>query len=242
MKRNFENHIRKKCIQDDSIRYKDFHKATSLREKDAMPPHSVTIRHPSKSGKLNGADKIFLDLFYLNKYTVITTISFMIDDVETSWSFQTNGSKFFGVPYCLTLKLVSKLQATQMIIIIYNKDWHDRVTYQISLGIFSFSLLLDKKLRFSSNIYLLLLLLDDFCPGQSFFVQSQIKDLLKMEIRSTDHKEYIYVHASDSLFSQINKLVSNWDKVRKTKMKHAQKLWLDPYRETSKASLSTSCS
>ena len=37
MKRNFDSRIWKQCIQDDSIRYKDFHKATSLREKDAMP-------------------------------------------------------------------------------------------------------------------------------------------------------------------------------------------------------------
>ena len=100
---------------------------------------------PSK----NEVGKIFLDLFYLNKYTLITAISFMIDYVEASRSFRTNGSKMFGVPYRLILKLVSKLQAIEMIIIIYNKDWHDRVTYQASLGIFSFSLVLDKKLIFS---------------------------------------------------------------------------------------------
>ena len=87
---------------------------------------------------------MFLGLFDMHRYTLITTIHFMVDDVEASRSFQTNGFKKFGVPYCLTLKLVSKhsidslLQATQMIIIIYNKDWHDKVTYQTSLGIFSF--------------------------------------------------------------------------------------------------------
>ena len=53
-----------------------------------------------------------------------------------------------------------------------------------------------------------------------------------MENISIDHKEDIYVHASDNLFSQINILVSNQDKVKKTKMKHAQKFCLDPYRET----------
>ena len=84
MERNFDNHIRKQCIQDDSIRYKYFHKATSLRDKDAMPPHSVTIKHPSKSGKLNGVGKIFPDLFDLNKYTLITTIHFIYVDVEAS--------------------------------------------------------------------------------------------------------------------------------------------------------------
>ena len=52
MKRNFVSHIWKQCIQDDSIRYKYFQKATSLREKDSMPPHSVKIKHPSKLGKL----------------------------------------------------------------------------------------------------------------------------------------------------------------------------------------------
>ena len=72
-----------------------------------MPPHSVTIEHLSKSGKLNGVGKIFPDLFDLNKYILITTIHFMVDDVEANQSFQTNGSKKFGVPYCLTLKLIS---------------------------------------------------------------------------------------------------------------------------------------
>ena len=93
-----------------------------------MPLHSMTIEHPFKSGKLNGVGKIFLDLFNLYKYTLITTIHFVIDDVEASQSFQPNGSKMFGVSYCLTLKLISKhsidclLQAIQMIIIKHNKD------------------------------------------------------------------------------------------------------------------------
>ena len=109
-----------------------------------MPPHSVTIKHQLKLGKLNGVGKIFPDLFDLNKYTFITTIHFMVDDAVSSRSFQTNGFKKYGVPYCLTLKLVSKhsidslIQDTQMIIIIYNKDWNDRVTHQTSLGIFSY--------------------------------------------------------------------------------------------------------
>ena len=87
-----------------------------------MPSHVVTIKRLLKSGKLNGVGKIFLDLFDMYKYTLITSIHFMIDDVEASQSFQPNGSKMFGVPYCLTMKLVSKIQAIQMIIIIYNKD------------------------------------------------------------------------------------------------------------------------
>ena len=116
------------------------------------------------------------------------------------------------------------------------------MTYQTSLGIFSFSLVPYQKLIFSSNIYLLLLLLAHFSLGRSFSIQSQMKNLLKMEIISIDHKEDIYVHASDNIFSQINKLVLNQDKVRKAKMQHEQKLWLDPYRETWKSSLSISCS
>jgi hypothetical protein len=248
MKRNVGNHTWKHCIQDDSTKYRDFHKTISLREKIAKPLHSATIEHPSKSGKLNGVGKIFPDLFDLNKYTLITTIHFMVDDVEASWSFQTNGFKKFGLPYCLNLKLVSKhsidslLQATQKIIIIYNKDWHDRVTYQNSLGIFSFSLVPDKKLSFSSNIYLLSHLLDQLSLGQSVSIQSKIKYLLKMENKGTDHKGYIYVYASDNICSQIKKIVSNRDKVRKAKKKHVQNFFLDPYRETWKTSLSISCS
>ena len=80
-----------------------------------------------------------------------------------------------------------------------NKGWHDRVTYQIALGIFSSSLVLDKKLSFSSNIYILSLLLDQLYLGQSFSIQAEIKDLLKMENIGTDHKGYVYVYAS--LFS-----------------------------------------
>ena len=53
MKRNFDSHIRRQCIQDDSTRYRDFHKNKSLREKIAIPPHYVTIKHLSKSRKLN---------------------------------------------------------------------------------------------------------------------------------------------------------------------------------------------
>ena len=93
-----------------------------------MPPHYVTIKHLSKSGKLSGVGKIFVDLFNQYKYTLITTIHFMINDVEASQSFQPNGSKMFGVPYCLTLKLNSKhlldylLQTIQTTIIIHNKD------------------------------------------------------------------------------------------------------------------------
>ena len=142
MKRNFDSHLWQQYIQANAIRYKDFHKTKSLREKDAMPLHSVTIEHPYKSWKLNGVGNIFLDLFDLSKYPLITTIHFMVDDVEASKSFQTNGYKKFGVPYCLTLKIISKhsieylLQAIQKIIINYDEDWHVRVTYQTALGIF----------------------------------------------------------------------------------------------------------
>ena len=143
-----------------------------------------------------------------------------------------------GAFYCLTLKLNSKhsvnyfLPNMQMIIIINNKDWHDRVAYQNSLGIFSWSLVPDKKVSFSSHIYLLSPLSDQLYPGQSSPIQSEIKDLLKIENIGTDHKEYIYDYASDNLGPQIHKLVSKWERVRKTKKKHAHKLWLNPYRET----------
>lgn len=143
-----------------------------------------------------------------------------------------------GAFYCLTLKLNSKhsvnyfLPNMRMIIIINNKDWHDRVAYQNSLGIFSWSLVPDEKVRFSSHIYLLSPLSDQLYPGQSFPIQFEIKDLLKMENIRTDHKEYIYDYASDNLCSQIYKLVSKRERVKKTKKKHAHKLWLNPYRET----------
>jgi hypothetical protein len=165
-KRKFHNHIWKQFIQANAISYKHFHKTKSPREKYAMPLHSMTIEHPSKSRKLNGVGKIFLYFFNLYKYTLITIIYFMVDDVEASWSFQTNGFKKFGVPYCLTLKLISNLsidsllQSIQSIINKHNKDWHNRVTYLNFFGTFSFSLIYGKQLRFSPNIYLLSVLLD----------------------------------------------------------------------------------
>ena len=192
-----------------------------------MPLHSVKIEHPSKQRKLNGVGKIFLDLFDLNKYTLITIIHFIIDDVEASQYFQTNGSKMFGIPYCLTLKLNSKhsidyfLPNIQNTIIEHNEDSHDRVTYQTYLGTFSFYLVYGKKLIFSPNIYLFSLLLDQFSLGQYFPIQSQINDLLKMENINIDCREDFHVYTSDDLCSQINNLVSNQDKVTKTKMKHA---------------------
>ena len=84
IKRNFDSHIQRQCIQDDYTRYRDFHKTKILRDKIAKPLHSVTIEHPSKSGNLNGVGKIFLDLFDLNKYNPINTISFMIDNIKAS--------------------------------------------------------------------------------------------------------------------------------------------------------------
>ena len=136
-----------------------------------MPPHSVTIKHPLKSSKLNGVGKIFPDLFDPNKYTLITTIHFIIDDIEASHSFQTNDFNKFGVPYCLTLKLISKhsidflLQAIPKTIIKHGEDWHDRLTYQTSFGIFSFSLVYIKKLSLCPNIYLSSLLLAQSTQG-----------------------------------------------------------------------------
>ena len=47
-KRNFDNHLWKQCIQSSAIIYKYFDKTKSPREKDAIPPHSVKIEHPSK--------------------------------------------------------------------------------------------------------------------------------------------------------------------------------------------------
>ena len=84
LKRNFDSHLWQKCIQVDAIKYRYFHKTTIPREKDEMPPHSVTIKHLNKSGKLNGVGNIFLHLFNLDKYTLITSIHFMIDNVEVS--------------------------------------------------------------------------------------------------------------------------------------------------------------
>ena len=108
----------------------------------------------------------------------------------------------FGVPYCLTLKLNSKhsidrfLRNIQKNIIEHNEDCHDRVTYQNSLGIFSFSLGYDKKLSFFPNIYLLSVLLAQFSLGNFSSIESQIKDLLKMESIRIDH-----VYTSENLLS-----------------------------------------
>ena len=59
-----------------------------------------------------------------------------------------------------------------------------------------------------------------------------------MENIGTDHNGYIYT--SDNLCSQINKLMSKQDKVKKTKKKHVQNFRLDPYRKTWKTSMSIS--
>ena len=118
----------KKCIQSHVTKYKYFHRTTSLRKKDVVPLYSVTIEHPSKQGKLNGVGNIFLYLFVPHKYTLITTIYFMVDDVEASESLQSNVFIKFGVPYCLFMKLISKhsieflLQTIQRTIIKHYKD------------------------------------------------------------------------------------------------------------------------
>ena len=150
LKRNFDSHLWKQCIKVDAIRHKYFHKATSPREKIAMPLHSVTIEHLSKSAKFNGVGKIFPYLFDLNKYTLITTIHFVIDDVEARLYLQTNGFKKFGVPYCMTLQLISKhsidslLQSTQTIIVYLTKTgmigWHIKPIW----GYFHFLLFLTR--------------------------------------------------------------------------------------------------
>ena len=117
--------------------------------------HSMRIEHPSKLGKLNGVGKIFLVFFDMPKYLLITTIDFMIDDVEVSWSFQLNGFKKFGFPHCLSLKLISKhiinyfIPNIQKTIIEHNKDWNNRVTYQTILETISFFLIYRKKLSCS---------------------------------------------------------------------------------------------
>ena len=125
----FNSCICRQCIHDYSTRYRDFHNKESSRERTAKLLHSVTIEHPTKSGKLNEVGKIFPDLFDLNKYTLTTMISYMIDDVEAIQSFQNNVSDLMGVFYCcLTLKFNSKhsvnyfLPNMQMFIVINNKD------------------------------------------------------------------------------------------------------------------------
>ena len=85
------------------------------------------------------------------------------------------------------------------------------MTYQIAFGIFLFYLVSRNKLSFTPNIYSSSLLLAQIAQGQSFVIQFQIKDLLKMENRSTDKKGELHVYASDNLCFQISNLVSNWD-------------------------------
>ena len=70
-----------------------------------------------------------------------------------------------------------------------------------------------------------------------FATQSEIKNLLKVTNISIGHKEEINVHALDNLCSQIGNVVSNQDNVRKAKMRNAQKIYLNPYRETGKTLL-----
>ena len=105
--------------------------------------------------------------------------------------------------------------------------WHIKILWGYFHGLCSW-----QESKFSSHIYLLSPLSDQLYPGQYFPIQSEIKDLLKIENIGTDHKEYIYDYASDNLGSQIHKLVSKWERVRKTKKKHAHKLWLNSYRQT----------
>ena len=147
----------------------------------------MRIEHPSKQGKSNGVGKIFLDLFDPHKYTLITAIYFMVDDVEASQSLQSNVFIKFGVPYCFFMKLISKhsidcvLQTIQRTIIKHYKDRHDRVTCQTYLG---------KKLSLSQNIYLSSLLLSQSDQGQYFnVIQSHIKYFMKVENKSNDPKE-----------------------------------------------------
>jgi hypothetical protein len=170
----------------------------------------------------------------------------MFNDVEASHSLQSNALMKLGVPCCLFMKRISKhsinclLQTIQRMIIKHYKDWHDRVTSQNTLGIFSFSLVYSKKLSLSTNIYLSSLLLAQSAQGQSFnVIQSQIKYFLKVADESNDPKVEFLVYASGNLCFQISNLVMNWDKANKAKGKHTQfqKLSLDPYMETWKTPL-----
>ena len=43
LKRNYDSHLWPASILAYDTRYQDFHSTTSLRKKDAMPLHSVTI-------------------------------------------------------------------------------------------------------------------------------------------------------------------------------------------------------
>ena len=76
LKRNYDSHLWSKCIQAYVTRYQDFHGTASLRKKDVMPLHSVTIEHPSKQGKLNGVGKIFPDLF--NHISILLSLLFTL--------------------------------------------------------------------------------------------------------------------------------------------------------------------
>ena len=93
-----------------------------------MSLHSVTIEHPSKQGKLNGVGKILRYLFKPHKYIIIATIYFMIEDIESSHSLQSNVFIKFVYPYCLFMKLISKhsidclLETIQRTIIEHYKD------------------------------------------------------------------------------------------------------------------------
>ena len=142
---------------------------------------------------------------------------------SSQWKFR----KLYSTPKWVVKMKLNKLLVAWIIIPIHARRGR-------SLGIFSFSLVPDKKLSFFPNIYLFSLLLAQFSPGKSSSIESQIKDLLTIESIKTYN-----VYASDN---QINKLVSNWDEVRKTKVKHAQKFWLVLSRETWKKSLSIFCS
>ena len=104
LKRNYDSHLWPKCIQSYVTRYHDFHRTARLRMKDAMGLPSVTTKHPSKYGKLNRVGRIFPNLFDLHTHTLITTIFFMVNDVEASQSLQSNVLMKFGVPYCLFMK------------------------------------------------------------------------------------------------------------------------------------------
>ena len=179
-----------------------------------MPLHSVTIEHPSKQGKLNGVGNIFPYLFEPHKYTLITVIYFMADDVEASQYLKSNVFIKFEIPYCLFMKLISKhsidylLQTIQRNIIKHYKEWHDRVTCQNYLGIFLFSLVYGKKLSISQNIYLSSFILAQSSQGQSFdVIRSQIKYFFKVANKRNDPKEEFHVYAYSNLFFQISNLV-----------------------------------
>ena len=84
-----------------------FAQGYKFEEKEYKVSYFMTIKHPNQ-GSWMELVRSFHICFNLNKYSLITTIHFIINDVEASQSFQTNSCKKCGFHYWLTLKWVSK--------------------------------------------------------------------------------------------------------------------------------------